>query len=166
MNYQFDHGLPTIICTNDRKFVDMASKSIYFKNDAYFTRIKEYMGPPNSNPDKDDDVIHANTDFWEYLEEEEEEESEEANNGGAETKRKKKNTLSNLLHQQKLLLLMKKQQQLSQFTMSDHCPQPNNILESSLVTRRELSPPLMSHLVSATSNPNVSASASCVSSKE
>ena len=59
---------------NDEKFVKMASKSIYFKNDAYFTRIKEYMGPPNSNPDKDDDVIHANTDFWEYLEEEEEEE--------------------------------------------------------------------------------------------
>jgi hypothetical protein len=172
MNYQFDHGLPTIICTNDRKFVDMASKSIYFKNDAYFTRIKEYMGPPNSNPDKDDDgIVHANKDFWEYLEEEEEEESEEANNGGGETKRKNlmttgsdnnRNTWSNLLHQQQLLLLMKKQQQLSQFSKSNHCPQPNNILESSLVTRRELSPPLMSRLVSAAaSNPNVS-----VSSKE
>jgi hypothetical protein len=173
MNYQFDHGLPTIICTNDRKFVDMASKSIYFKNDAYFTRIKEYMGPPNSNP-KDDDVIHANKDFWEYLEEEEEEEeSEEEANGDGEKKRKnlmttgsdnrkKKNTLSNLLHQQQLLLLMKKQQQLSQFSSrSNHCPQSNNIFESSLVTRRELSPPLMSRLVSAASNPNVS-----VSSKE
>ncbi len=79
--------------------------------------------------------------------------------------RKKKNTLSSLLHQQQLLLLMKKQQQLSQFSSrSNHCPQPNNI-ESSLVTRRELSPPLMSRLVSAASNPNVSANVS-VSSKE
>jgi len=77
MNYQFDHGLPTIICTNDGKFVKMASKSIYFKNDAYFTKIKEYMGPPNSRKsadEEDDTIVQGNPDFWTYLEEEEEEE--------------------------------------------------------------------------------------------
>lgn len=49
MNYQYDRGLATIICTNNLKVVKMASKNIYFKDDAYFTRIKEYLDPPNQS---------------------------------------------------------------------------------------------------------------------
>jgi hypothetical protein len=153
MNYQFDHGLPTIICTNDEKFVKMASKSIYFKNDAYFTRIKEYMGPPNSNPYPGDnfsadDVVHGNKDFWEYFEEE-----ECSNNNGSSDSDRNTLSLNNLFHQQ--------QQLLSGFSY-----RPNN--NTSSRSRRELSPPLMSRLVSvatASKNPtNVSAVVNNVSS--
>lgn len=66
-NTTFKHGLPCIITTNQYKMFDFMLESTHFKNDCYFFKVDEYMGPPGTNPASRQEPTPANFNIKEYL---------------------------------------------------------------------------------------------------
>lgn len=64
-NEDFNHGLPTIITTNNYKFFAHMLKSDYFKHDCMFSWVKEYLGPVNTKDDNKRKHIECDFDISE-----------------------------------------------------------------------------------------------------
>jgi hypothetical protein len=58
-NKKFKHGIPTIICTNNKKFFELLITNQYFQNDGIFVVVDENLGPPETRP-RDRDFVEAN----------------------------------------------------------------------------------------------------------
>ena len=80
-SFSFKHAMPTIVTTNNKDMFDHLLKSGYYNNDCIFFWVKQYLGPPGTNPRGDvKKRINFSIDDWDthlkkkiHLEEREEE---------------------------------------------------------------------------------------------
>lgn len=62
-NMDFEHGMPTIITTNEPKFFKFMVESEYFKYDCYFYLVEDFLGPPEADPSQYRKKIRKNFDM-------------------------------------------------------------------------------------------------------